>query len=61
MGALPQALEIIFAVQMKRSNEKITRRKISLPTYKPCCFFFLFFGPLSFSNLITFLFYIHLK
>jgi len=29
MGALSQALEIIFEVQMKRSNEKIARRKIS--------------------------------
>jgi hypothetical protein len=28
-GALPQALEIIFGVQMKRSNEKIVRRKLS--------------------------------
>jgi len=33
MEALPQALEIIFEVQRKRSNEKITR-KISFPTYK---------------------------
>jgi len=32
--ALPQALEIIFEVQRKRINEKITRRKISFPTYK---------------------------
>jgi hypothetical protein len=29
MGVLPQALEIIFEVQMKKSNEKITRRKAS--------------------------------
>jgi hypothetical protein len=34
MGAPPQALEIIFEVKRKRSNEKITRRKISFPTYK---------------------------
>jgi hypothetical protein len=34
MGALPQALKIIFEVQMKRINEKITRRKINFPTYK---------------------------
>jgi hypothetical protein len=26
MRALPQALEIIFEVQMKRNNEKITRK-----------------------------------
>lgn len=37
MGALPQALELIFEVQRKRSNEKLTRRKIrkiSFPSYK---------------------------
>jgi hypothetical protein len=34
MGALPQALEIIFAMQKKKNNEKTTRRKISFPTYK---------------------------
>jgi hypothetical protein len=34
MGALPQAFKIIFAVQKKRSNEKITRKEISFPTYK---------------------------
>jgi hypothetical protein len=28
------ALEIIFEMQRKRSNEKIARRKISSPTYK---------------------------
>ncbi len=45
MGALREALEIIFEVQMKRSNEKIAR-KISFPTYKMLFFFlFLLFGP----------------
>jgi hypothetical protein len=34
MGVLPQALEIIFELQRKRSNEKIARRKISFSTYK---------------------------
>jgi hypothetical protein len=34
MGALPQALEIIFAMQKKKNNEKTTRRKKSFPTYK---------------------------
>jgi hypothetical protein len=34
LGVLPQALEIIFEVQMKWSNEKIARRKISFPTHK---------------------------
>jgi len=27
MGTLPQALQIIFEVQRKRSNKKITRKK----------------------------------
>jgi hypothetical protein len=43
MGMLPQALEIIFEVQMERSNEKITRRKINFPTHKTFFFFFFFF------------------
>jgi len=59
MGALPQALEIIFEVQRKKNNEKITRGKISFPTYK--MFFFPLFGLVLFSNLITFLILIHLK
>jgi hypothetical protein len=61
MGALPQALKIIFEVQRKRSNEKITRRKISFPTYKTHFFSFFLFEPPLLSNLITFLFLIHLK
>jgi len=32
MGELPQGIEIVFEVEMKRSNEKITKRKISFPT-----------------------------
>jgi len=32
MRALPQALQTIFEVKGKRSNEKITRRKISFQT-----------------------------
>jgi hypothetical protein len=39
MEALPQASEIILEVQMARNNEKITRRKISFPTYKTLFFF----------------------
>jgi hypothetical protein len=31
MGTLLQVLEIVFELQMKMSNEKITRRKISFP------------------------------
>jgi hypothetical protein len=42
MGALPQALEIIFEVERKKINEKITRRKISFPTYKMRFFSFFF-------------------
>jgi ABC-type uncharacterized transport system substrate-binding protein len=42
MGALSQALEIIFEVQLKRSNQKITRKKISFSTYKTHYFFFSF-------------------
>jgi hypothetical protein len=34
MGVLPQALDIIFEVQTKRSNERIARRKISFSTHK---------------------------
>ncbi len=61
MGALPQALEVIFEVQRKGSDGKITRRKISFSPYKICLFYLLFFGlfllfgPLLLSNLITFL------
>jgi hypothetical protein len=43
MATLLQALEIIFEVQRKRSNEKITRREINFPIYKT---FFFLFGPL---------------
>jgi len=34
MGALSQSLEIIFELQRKRNNEKITRRKIKFSSYK---------------------------
>jgi len=39
MGTLPQVLEIIFEVQSKMSNEKITKKEISFPTYKTHIFF----------------------
>jgi hypothetical protein len=63
MGALPQALEIIFQVQGKRSNEKFYKKKNKLSNFKNMFFFFIFllFGPLLFSNLITFLFLIHFE
>jgi hypothetical protein len=35
MKALPRALEIIFEVKMKMSNEKIARKKMSFATHKP--------------------------
>jgi hypothetical protein len=57
MRALPQVLEVIFEVQRKMNNEKITRKEISFPIYN----FFFFFGPLLLSNLITFLFLIHFE
>jgi hypothetical protein len=60
MGTLPQVLEIIFEVQRKMNNEKITR-ELSFPIYKTSFFCFFFFGPLILSNLITFLFLIHFK
>ncbi len=55
---LPQVLKIIFKVQRKISNEKITKREISFPIYKT---HFFFFGPFLLSNLITFLFLINFK
>jgi hypothetical protein len=42
MGALPQALEILFALQRKRSNEKIARKKKSFSFHKTHFFSFLF-------------------
>jgi hypothetical protein len=39
MEVLLQALEIIFEVQSKRGNEKITREKRSFPTYETHFFF----------------------
>jgi hypothetical protein len=44
MGTLHQALEIIFEMKTKRSNEKIARRKISFPIHKTR--FFPFFSSL---------------
>jgi len=41
---LPQVLKIIFEVQKKRNNEKITRKFLKkIPSYKTF-FFFFFFG-----------------
>ncbi len=60
MGVAPQVLKIVFEVQRKMNNEKITRREINFLIYKILLFFPLF-GPLLLSNLITFLFLIHFK
>jgi hypothetical protein len=43
MGALHQALEIIFEMQVKKNNEKIARRKISFSAHKTHIFFFAHF------------------
>jgi hypothetical protein len=50
MKALPQAFEIIFEVQRKKNNEKITRRKISFPTYKTHFVFFPSLDPSYFET-----------
>jgi hypothetical protein len=39
MGALPQALEIIFEVQRKRSNEKTNKKKIKHSNLQNVFFF----------------------
>jgi hypothetical protein len=59
---LHQALQIIFEVQKKRSNGKLTRRKINFPTYKTHFFgfFFSFWTPLIFKP-YNFLIFIHFK
>jgi hypothetical protein len=60
MRALPQALEIIFEMQVKKSNEKIARRKISFLAHKTRFFVFSLHNFL-FSKLLTFSFLIHFK
>jgi hypothetical protein len=56
VGVLPKALDIIFKVQRKRSNEKITQKKKIFNLQDALFFLFLLCGPLLLSNLITFLF-----
>jgi hypothetical protein len=58
MEALPRALEIIFEMQRKRNNEKLTRRKKAFQLTKHVSFHC---EPFLLSNFITFLFLIHLK
>ncbi len=49
MEVLPDALEIIFEVQMKRSNEIIIKRNISFLIYKCVLFFPSLWTPLFFK------------
>jgi hypothetical protein len=60
MGALPQAREIVFEVQMQMSKEKIARKqkkkKNFLPTHQTFFIFFLFGPLLLHSKLLTFSF-----
>jgi F0F1-type ATP synthase membrane subunit a len=42
MGTLPQAFKIIFEMQRKKINEKITRKKKRFATLKTHLFFFFF-------------------
>jgi hypothetical protein len=50
MGALPQALEIIFEVQMKKSNKKkVARKKKNSNSQNVCAFFSSFWTPLIFK------------
>jgi hypothetical protein len=52
MGLLRQALEVIFEVQMKRSNEKISRKKKGFPNHKTRFFpFFFSLDPSYFESL----------
>jgi hypothetical protein len=46
---LLQVLEIIFEMQRKMSNGKITRKEISFPTYKTWFFFFFLWTPPTFK------------
>jgi hypothetical protein len=54
-----------FELQMKRSNEKIVRRKIAFQLTKHFFFsfflFFFLFGPFLLSKFLTFSFLVHFK
>jgi len=49
MGVSPEDLEIIFEVKREMSNEKITRKKKSFPTYKMRAFS-VFLDPFNFQG-----------
>jgi hypothetical protein len=62
MGLLLQALEIIFEVQRKRSNEKDSKKENKPSNLQNVCFFlFSSLWTLLLLNLITFLFLIYFK
>jgi hypothetical protein len=62
MGALSQALQIIFEVQMKRNNENNSKKKNKTSNSKNVLFLFPLFGPLLLlSKLLTFSFLVHFK
>jgi len=61
MGTLPQVLEIIFEVQRKISNEKVTKKKKFSNLQNTFFFLFFLFGPFLLSNVITLFIFIHLK
>jgi hypothetical protein len=48
MGALPQALEIIFEVQIKRINKKLARKKKKNFNSQNAFIFSSFWTPLNF-------------
>jgi hypothetical protein len=60
VGALPQALEIILVVQMKMSNEKVARKKISFSIHKTPSFFSSLWTPPTFKA-SHFSFLVHFK
>ncbi len=49
-GNVTSNIEIIFEVQRKMSNEKITRKEINFPTYKTCCFILFYLDPSYFQT-----------
>jgi len=56
----PQALKIVLEVQLKRSNEKIAKKK-NFNLQNMFIFIFFVFGPLLLSKFLTFSFLVHLK
>jgi hypothetical protein len=62
MGALSQAVEIIFQEQRKWSNEKNSKKKNKLSNSQYAfLFYFSFLWTLLLSKFLTFSFLVHLK